>query len=222
MRCIAPGRGRARPIASPGPCAWRPVGVLEMRGQWVVSLPVVLCIAVVGIGMGLWRVRHPAPSLPPGSQAAPRPAGELVPILDPSNPCGPVAASLVGHLVGKPVSLAEARRAVPADSLGRTSAAALIAGLKQLGMTAAAVRMPVADARKLDVPYIAFIRRSHFVVLVPCGRGEVLMMDPPQRAERRTLTELACDWDGEAVLVAPDAGRLAANLARLGLSLPEP
>lgn len=179
---------------------------------------IVVVVAFIGIAAGVFLRRQGA-AIPPAHDAVSKvSAGQGVSILDPDNPCGPVAVALVGHLLGKPVSLAEARRLVPADSLGRTSAAALLEGLGALGIPAAAVQVAPEAAVKLDAPFIVFLDQSHFGVLIPAAGGEWYLADPPQPIRRPTTEELASQWTGEAILVARDDEHLAENLRRLGLA----
>lgn len=181
-------------------------------------IPALALPLVFGLGIATWRYYGGAPSSQELRESVGRGANP-VPLVDPENPCGPVSVALVSHLLGNPVSLETARRIVVTDAVGRTSASALSEGLKTLGFHVAAVRIPVERAPPLDLPLIAFLRDSHFAVLVPMGDHEMLLLDPPHEAAERSVKQLSSIWKGEAILVGRNEESIASALKQLGIPM---
>ena len=141
-------------------------------------------------------------------------------IIDPDNPCGPVAVALVSHLLGKPLSLDEVRAAIDTDPQRRASVAQLVACLRSNGFAAAGVEMEPAALSKLAPATVAilFVEGNHFIVAAPRGGEEVTIFDPPLRPSTRTPGDLPYEWRGQCILAARDAAALDRSLADLGLA----
>ena len=160
----------------------------------------------------------PAPARPVSAAVAESNGG--MPIQDPEHPCGPVSIALVSHLLQRPVTLAEAGRAVQPDPQGRTSMAELVEALRGLGFGAAGVRLKTAACRLLDVPLIIHRNTSHFSVVVPNRTDHVWLLDPPQPAVYRSLDSLEQIWNGTAIVVTGRPRQLDPILQRLGIEAP--
>ncbi|HJT78728.1 MAG TPA: cysteine peptidase family C39 domain-containing protein [Gemmataceae bacterium] len=176
------------------------------RKPLVVSLLVALAVGGVCVAV----IRRPAP-LPRDSSA---PGGFQV---DPDHPCGVVCAAVVGHALGKPLTLRQAREAVGVDGLARTSMADLVDGLHRLGFATTGVKL---TRRLLDyspAPVILHVDNAHFLVVLPVGDGSVVVIDPPNEVHTEAISSLAARWDGEAVLVQKTPAELRKALASVGL-----
>lgn len=191
------------------------------RFSGIVLLLLAIC-AALGAGAALWwdYRQEAGEEDATRSQPARREEGG-VPLIDPDHPCSAVCAALAAQWLQKPITLAEAGRAIPADSAGRASAASVVRGLQSLGFAAAAVRLPPEQVLELDLPLIVFTRGSHFAVVVPGRSGSVFLLDPPRGPARYSVNESTAQWAGEGILVAADEETLARTLRRLGISWPQ-
>jgi hypothetical protein len=137
---------------------------------------------------------------------------------DADHPCGPVCVSVIAHLLGRPVPLDKCVQAVSPDALGNSSMQELVEGLEELRFRAAGVQLDRAAARRCG-PFIAHVDESHFVVLLPAGHGNFVVVDPPHRPAVASFANLSMRWSGKAVLVARDDAELAEALGAMGLPL---
>jgi ABC-type bacteriocin/lantibiotic exporter with double-glycine peptidase domain len=146
----------------------------------------------------------------------PQSADELR-VEDPSNPCGPTAAAVVGLWHGRSLALAEVKSAIPCDALGRTSMAELRRGMVQLGFACEGIRVKSDLLSKLQVPAILFVNGNHFVVVAPTADEDIVVIDPPRESRRVRADSLPFAWKGELLLCASTRAELDQELKRLNV-----
>ncbi len=99
---------------------------------------------------------------------------------DPAHPCGVVSATIVTYLLSRPVDFSSMQKLIPVDGMGRVSMADLIKSLRKVGFYAVGVRL---DERSLQneqgSPVILYVNQSHFLVVIPTGDGNMVVIDPP-------------------------------------------
>lgn len=153
--------------------------------------------------------------LPRFGRDGPRPD---VSVIDPANPCGPVAAAVVARWLDRPASLSACREAIPCDAMGRTSMAELKRGLERLGVRSAGVKLDAQLVSDMRLPLIVFVNGNHFAVAVPHEAGGAVLIDPPKAPAPFTGRDDTVRWDGAALMCAPSEPALAAEMRRLGLA----
>ncbi len=134
---------------------------------------------------------------------------------DPSNPCGPIAAAIIGHWYGKTRPLAEVKSAIRCDALGRTSMAELRSGLSQLGFYCEGIKVSPDMLAMLRLPAILFVNGNHFVVVVPSENQDIIVIDPPRPTARVWLDALPFSWNGHLLLCASTQDQLDEELRQL-------
>lgn len=137
---------------------------------------------------------------------------------DPATPCGAVSAAVVSRLLGKSVLLKDATHAVPADPLGQTSMAELIAGLRRLGWAAEGLNLSASTLGHLSSPAILHVNGSHFVAAMADGSDHVVLIDPPAEPRAVSVDSLNDVWTGDCVVVARTADELSRCMESVGLN----
>jgi len=173
---------------------------------WRAALLAGLALATAGGALAVMR-----------NQASPS-RTTLVKSGDPGNPCGVVSATMVSHLLGKPVRLDQAKRVIHCDALGRSSMAEIAQGLEALGFPAVGVRMDRHKFQRLEIPAILHVDDSHFVVAIMKSDGMVMLYNPPDQPLLVATTDLSEWWDGMALLVGRDQSSIKAALATLNIA----
>jgi ABC-type bacteriocin/lantibiotic exporter with double-glycine peptidase domain len=133
------------------------------------------------------------------------------------SPCGVVVMTVVTKLLGRPMSLREARSKVPVDSAGRTSMAELALVAKSHGLWASGIQLGRLDNLPVGITMICRIRESHWVVVTRNTRGAFVVIDPPNKSIALTPKRLVDVWDGKALVVADSDQQLGRQLAILGI-----
>jgi ABC-type bacteriocin/lantibiotic exporter with double-glycine peptidase domain len=179
--------------------------------------PLLLLVASLAAGFVLLKPGHR-----PTAELVPPPAGPEVQAQDPDSACGPVSATLVTRLLGRPQPLEAVRKTIPADPNGATSMSELITGLRSLGFGAVGIRATRSELRHLaGSPLILHVNDNHFVVAVPTAGDSLVVLDPPNAPKKMSFAELDRQWRGNMLLVCNSEDQLAEKLRKLGLRAPE-
>lgn len=178
------------------------------RFRWMAGVT-----ALAILPLAAWRIDVARKSIDFGAKArlAPGQRG------DPEAPCGAVSAAVASHVVGKPKTLKRACAAIASDPLGRTSMAELIAGLRQLGLSAEGLNIPPALLPRLRQPVILYVQNSHFVVALADGGANVAIIDPPRSPRIVPIHALRGFWTGESIVVGASEGQLRRSLKGIGV-----
>jgi ABC-type bacteriocin/lantibiotic exporter with double-glycine peptidase domain len=137
---------------------------------------------------------------------------------DPDNPCAIVSVAMVSRILGRPLSLAQAKQAVHPDGLRRASMAQLAHALDSFGFSTVGVRLTRGAVERLPVPAILHVDKSHFVTCRPNRDKLLVIYDPPDRPIITDAETLAERWNGVALLVGLDNDAMEDAVATLGIS----
>ena len=143
-------------------------------------------------------------------------------IIDPDNPCGPVAIAMVSHLLKRPILLRNLREALDVDPQRRVSMGQLRDCLESNDFAAVGVSIEPRMLATLgpSTAAILHVDGTHFIVAAGRDGGEVMIYDPPLPPAASTADALPYKWDGPCILVALKAEDLRRELARMGLQYP--
>jgi ATP-binding cassette subfamily B protein RaxB len=122
-----------------------------------------------------------------------------------SSECGLACLAMVASHHGQHTRLSELRQRF-ALSIKGASLGKLIDISRQLGMSARALRLDMADLDSLQTPCILHWDLNHFVVLASTRRGKATIYDPAQGRILLDKAELSKHFTGVALELAPDAG----------------
>ena len=122
-----------------------------------------------------------------------------------SSECGLACLAMVASHHGQRTRLSELRQRF-ALSIKGASLGKLIDISRQLGMSARALRLDMADLDSLQTPCILHWDLNHFVVLASTRRGKATIYDPAQGRILLDKAEVSKHFTGVALEIAPDAG----------------
>jgi ATP-binding cassette subfamily B protein RaxB len=122
-----------------------------------------------------------------------------------SSECGLACLAMVASHHGQRTRLSELRQRF-ALSIKGASLGKLIDISRQLGMSARALRLDMADLDSLQTPCILHWDLNHFVVLAGTRRGKATIYDPAQGRILLDKAEVSKHFTGVALEIAPDAG----------------
>lgn len=128
---------------------------------------------------------------------------QLVRIVDPDHPCGPVAVAMASLLLKHPLGLDVATEEIDTDPRGRCSMQQLASCLDEHGFVADGVHTDSEMIRRLSdsTVMILYVDNSHFIVAKSHGNETVAIFDPPRRVLLTTLEEMPYRWNGEALII---------------------
>ncbi|MEU4580467.1 peptidase domain-containing ABC transporter [Nonomuraea sp. NPDC023979] len=86
------------------------------------------------------------------------------------------------------------------------SARAVVAGAREHGLAAKALRLAPGEVARAPLPAIAHWESNHFVVVERWAAGRVDLVDPGQGRRRLTQAEFAAGFTGVLLLFEPGAG----------------
>lgn len=118
--------------------------------------------------------------------------------------CGLACLAMVSSLHGRPRSLSELRRILPAGRTGLTLQQ-LIAAAQSLDFSARALRLEPQDLPELRTPCILHWDLGHYVVLHKRCRGGWLILDPAVGRRRVGVEEMDRRFSGVALELTPTA-----------------
>ncbi|MFH1300839.1 MAG: cysteine peptidase family C39 domain-containing protein [Planctomycetota bacterium] len=189
----------------------------RISSKWQIFQAATLWASMILCCISVWILLTDSRYL--NSETSPKFTGNEASILDPQNPCGPVAVSVVTHYLKQPRSLAECNQVVHCDTLGRSSMEDLTTGLDKLGLYSVGLKLDSKAALNFKVPLILFVNGKHFAAALPHTDGKMVIIDPPYKPKHAEESELRQRWTGEALLISTSKDSLNSEMQRLGLSL---
>lgn len=117
--------------------------------------------------------------------------------------CGAASLGMILAHHGRWETLEDLRAACGVTRDG-ASAPAIVAAGADYGLDYTAVRGGVEELNGFAVPAIAWVRRSHFVVLEGIHGGRVYLNDPAHGQRSETIEEFALEYSGAAIHFTPN------------------
>ncbi len=129
------------------------------------------------------------------------------------NECGPAALSDLLRLWGvRPPALDTLAAAAGLTARG-TALAGLASAARRVGLAVAVVRVASRRAESVRAPFLAWMDRSHFVVVTGrTANGSVVILDPLAGAYTLPSERFSRRWSGESLVVLA-AGETGSGLA---------
>lgn len=145
-------------------------------------------------------------------------ASDAIEEYDPAHPCGVVSATIITHILSRPVDFSLMSKVIPVDGLGRVSMIDLIGGLRKVGFYAAGVRLDNQSLKRIQgLPVILYVNRSHFLVIIPTEHKGMVVIDPPYEPYIADWNSVSFQWTGEAILVKNSNEEIKEILTTLGI-----
>lgn len=116
--------------------------------------------------------------------------------------CGLACLSMVAGFHGFRTDIAALRRRFPTSAAGVTLSA-IMEMAARLGMSCRALKVPLADIRKLQTPAIIHWDMNHFVVLKSAGAKSLVVHDPATGVRRFTRDVFSTHFTGVALELHP-------------------
>ncbi|HAN72346.1 MAG TPA: hypothetical protein DCQ36_12290, partial [Actinobacteria bacterium] len=112
--------------------------------------------------------------------------------------CGAASLGMILAHFGRWETLEDLRTACGVTRDG-ADAPSIVAAAAGYGLDYTAVRGDIEKLRDYPVPSIAWVRRSHFVVLEGIHGGRVYLNDPAHGPRSETIDEFALEYSGVAI-----------------------
>ena len=138
------------------------------------------------------------PADPAGTTTAPKRAKVPTIIQQAQVECGAASLGMILASLGRWETLEDLRTACGVTRDG-ADAQSIVAAASGYGLDYTVSRGGVADLNGFPVPSIAWVRRSHFVVLEGIHGGQVYLNDPAHGRRSETVDEFAQEYSGAAI-----------------------
>jgi ATP-binding cassette, subfamily B, bacterial CvaB/MchF/RaxB len=117
--------------------------------------------------------------------------------------CGLASLTMVANYYGLNIDLGTMRRRF-AQSLRGSTLRSLIGISDQIGLSPRAVKLPLEELGKLEVPAVLHWDMNHYVVLERVSRGRALIHNPDGRSAWMRLDEVSPHFSGVALELRPN------------------
>jgi len=118
--------------------------------------------------------------------------------------CGPLCLAFCAEWLGARADVEEVAKAAGTDAIAGTSFAGLMRAAAELGLEARALRLSLADLRRVTprTPAIVHVDGSHVVVAWMGEPGAVTVMQPPTGLRRMSPGKFGRRWNGAALMIS--------------------